>query len=178
MYLYQHKLGLMDESEVQQRKESSMNMIVNRGLCKGCGDCVAVCPNAAIRLHEGKAFIDQVICSSCQACAEECPTGAIQLITTVSPAMIAKPQTIEVLQPQTAMESSPKQPNWSGTLLSLVSQHLLPRMADVLAEFLERRLSPPVLARASTATNPIGNRLHQRRRQRRGRYSKNPTESE
>jgi Fe-S-cluster-containing hydrogenase component 2 len=149
-----------------------MNMMVNQELCKGCGDCVAVCPNEAIRLNEGKALIDQTQCTSCQACAEVCPTGALQLIKTVSPAMIASPHTMEILQTQTAMESSPKQPNWTGTLLSLAGQHLLPRMVDVLAAFLERRLSPPVQEQASMARNPMGNRPYQRRRQCRGRYSK------
>ena len=37
------------------------------------------CPNRAISLSNGKAFIDQEICSSCQICAEVCPTGALQI---------------------------------------------------------------------------------------------------
>lgn len=149
-----------------------MTMIVKSELCTGCGACVNACPNGAIRLNGSKAFIDQEICSSCQICVEVCPTGALQLSRTVSPANIEKPRTIEVLQPRVAMESPPKQPNWSGTILSFVGQHLLPRLVDVLAAFLERRLSLPVQERTSMTINPVGNRPYQRRRQRRGRNSK------
>jgi len=149
-----------------------MTMIVNRALCKGCGDCVEVCPNKAILLKEGKAFIDQAKCSSCQVCADVCPTGALQLERRVTPAIVEKPGVIEILRSQTALESSPKQSSWGGTVLSLVAQHFLLRMADVLATFLERRISTPVQERTMMTVNPVENRPYQRRRQRRGRYSK------
>lgn len=149
-----------------------MTMIVNRELCKGCGDCVEVCPNKAIRLSEGKAVIDQAKCSTCQICAEVCPTGALQLERRVTPAILEKPGVTEILHPQTAMESSPKQSNWGVTILSLVGQHLLPRMADVLVAFLEWRFSSSVQERTMMTVNPVGNRPYQRRRQRRGRFSK------
>jgi NAD-dependent dihydropyrimidine dehydrogenase PreA subunit len=146
-----------------------MTMRVIRELCKGCGDCVAACPNQAIRLSDGKAFIDQEICSSCQICAEVCPTGALQL-TTVSPVVTEKTSTMEVLQPQTAIGVTHKQPNWGVTILSAVGQQLLPRLVDVLAAYLERRLSGPVQERNSITINPVRNHLYQRRRQRHGRY--------
>ena len=147
-----------------------MIMMVNRELCKGCGDCVAACPNEAIRLSDGKAFIDQEKCSSCQICAEVCPTGALQ-IATISPAVTEKTNTMDVLQPQTAQVSTHKQPNWGVTMLSAVGQQLLPRLVDVLVAYLERRLSRPVQERNSITINPVQNHLYQRRRQRRGRYS-------
>ena len=149
-----------------------MMMIVDRELCTGCGACMDVCPSGAILMNEGKAFINQAECTCCQVCAEACRTGALQLARTVSPATVEKPVAIKVFHPQAAMESSPQQSNWGVTILSLVGQHLLPRMVDVLAAFLERRLSPPVLEKASMARNPMGNRPYQRRRQCRGRYSK------
>lgn len=149
-----------------------MTMIVNRELCIGCGACVNACPNGAIFMVEGKAFINQAECTSCQVCADACRTGALQLARKVSPAIVEKPGAIKVLHPQTAMESSPKQSNWGVTILSLVGQHFLPRMVDVLATLLERRFSPPAEECTRMTINPVGNRPYQRRRQRRGRYSK------
>lgn len=149
-----------------------MTMIVVRELCTGCGACMDVCPNGAILMDGGKALINQAECTSCQVCAEACRTGALQLAETVSPAIVEKPGAIKVLHPQTAIESSPKQSNLGVTILLLVGQQLLPRMVDVLAAFLERRFSPPVQERTMLTNNPVGNRPYQRRRQRRGRYSK------
>lgn len=56
--------------------------------CLGCGTCVWVCPEAAIRMREnshpgknknsrGVASIDMDWCKGCAACAVECPKGAI-----------------------------------------------------------------------------------------------------
>jgi len=149
-----------------------MMMIVDRELCTGCGACMDVCPSGAILMNGGKAFINQAECTCCQVCAEACRTGALQLARTVSPATVEKPVAIKVFHPQAAMESSPQQSNWGVTILSLVGQHLLPRMVDVLAAFLERRFSPPAQERTLMTMNPVENRPYQRRRQRRGRYSK------
>jgi len=149
-----------------------MKMIVNQKLCTGCGICVGACPNNAILLKEGKALVDQAKCSSCQMCAEVCATGALQFTRTFSPPVIEKPRAMEILHPQSALEPSYKQPNWSKTMLSLVGQHLLPPLVDVLAAFVERRLSPPIQERDSMNTTSIDNRPYHRRRQRRGRYSK------
>ncbi len=149
-----------------------MTMIVDRELCTGCWACMDVCPNGAIVMDESKALINQAECNSCQVCTEACRTGALQLARTASPAIVEKPVAIKVLHPQTAIKSSPKQANWGVTILSLVGQHLLPRMVDVLAGFLEQRFSPPVQERTMMTINPVGNRPYKKRRQRRGRYSK------
>jgi uncharacterized protein (DUF362 family)/Pyruvate/2-oxoacid:ferredoxin oxidoreductase delta subunit len=45
--------------------------------CIGCGDCVSMCPAGAIRLHSGKAVIDQARCTSCLCCHEACVAGAV-----------------------------------------------------------------------------------------------------
>ncbi len=47
-------------------------------LCMGCGLCVAQCPQDAIGLAFGKAWINQGRCTSCSTCIEVCPQGAIR----------------------------------------------------------------------------------------------------
>jgi len=47
--------------------------------CTGCGACVGVCPQRAIRLQDGVAVIDQVFCRECGDCAEVCPEGAVRV---------------------------------------------------------------------------------------------------
>ena len=50
------------------------------GLCIGCGVCVSVCPQGAVRLVDGErahALVDQASCRGCGICAAECPSGAM-----------------------------------------------------------------------------------------------------
>lgn len=50
---------------------------INKKICIGCGACVAVCPNGAIELKDGKAEINQKKCKKCYVCIEICPVKAI-----------------------------------------------------------------------------------------------------
>lgn len=53
-------------------------MKVQKEKCKGCGECVEVCPVSAICLdNEQKATINQDICLGCGCCASCCKNGAI-----------------------------------------------------------------------------------------------------
>jgi NAD-dependent dihydropyrimidine dehydrogenase PreA subunit len=45
--------------------------------CSGCETCVDVCPNEAISMVSGHAFIDQEECLDCGVCFDECPEEAI-----------------------------------------------------------------------------------------------------
>ncbi len=45
--------------------------------CIGCGSCAATCPQNAISLCDGKAFLDRKRCVACGACAEVCCSGAL-----------------------------------------------------------------------------------------------------
>jgi len=51
-------------------------------LCIGCGNCVKVCPEKAVRL-KGQRLIEKVslaMCTHCGQCAQACCSGALQMI--------------------------------------------------------------------------------------------------
>ena len=53
-------------------------LVVNKSLCCGCEECIAVCPVGAVALAvDGKAQIDANSCVCCGACMGECPQGVI-----------------------------------------------------------------------------------------------------
>lgn len=41
--------------------------------CTGCGECVSVCPEGAVRIADGKARTDRESCIACGTCTEVCP---------------------------------------------------------------------------------------------------------
>ncbi|HQQ49919.1 MAG TPA: 4Fe-4S binding protein [Spirochaetota bacterium] len=68
-------------------------MKVDDSLCKGCKQCVSVCPNSAISINQKTktAQIDQSLCALCGICIEECPTGALRFITETDGSNFSKP---------------------------------------------------------------------------------------
>jgi 2-oxoglutarate ferredoxin oxidoreductase subunit delta len=66
--------------------------------CKGCGLCVAVCPEKILRLSEsfnrqGQHFavcFDQGRCTACTSCAVMCPDCAIRVWRDLRAAVRAK----------------------------------------------------------------------------------------
>jgi electron transport complex protein RnfB len=53
---------------------------VDKTLCTGCGDCVAVCPTAALGLSSGLAIlVEPAVCNYCADCETICPVKAIAL---------------------------------------------------------------------------------------------------
>jgi len=61
-----------------QRREPEMGYFRDR--CQGCGTCVEVCPNQALRLtHEG-VIRHRERCVSCGKCAEACPEKVMERI--------------------------------------------------------------------------------------------------
>ena len=48
--------------------------------CLGFGDCVEICPVAAISVKDGLAVIDIDRCIGCGLCVKECPRGIIKLV--------------------------------------------------------------------------------------------------
>ena len=53
---------------------------IDSKLCRGCGDCAAICPYIEMRERSSGiacAYVDQALCLGCGACIAHCPTGAI-----------------------------------------------------------------------------------------------------
>ena len=48
-------------------------------LCTGCGDCLKVCVEEAIRLSEGAIKIDRKRCTNCGDCIDVCQIGALRI---------------------------------------------------------------------------------------------------
>ena len=48
--------------------------------CTGCGTCIQVCPEKAIRMRGRSSRTDQQLCRGAGLCAEACPSGARNLI--------------------------------------------------------------------------------------------------
>ena len=62
---------------------------VRKDLCVGCGLCRENCPQGAISVQSGKAWIDRTRCNRCGICLGICPQGAIVESVPVSQADIA-----------------------------------------------------------------------------------------
>ena len=57
--------------------------------CIGYGDCVAVCPQKAILIDRGVAFVDAASCIGCGLCAKQCPQGVIALVPETAKSVVA-----------------------------------------------------------------------------------------
>jgi len=55
-----------------------MALIIDKGLCTGCGSCVDECPFEALELHDDTAQVNDK-CTLCGACVDVCPEEAITL---------------------------------------------------------------------------------------------------
>jgi MinD superfamily P-loop ATPase len=57
---------------------------INLKKCKMCGGitqplCVEVCPDAAIRVQDGRPVVTEFLCEDCNECGCVCPDGAINI---------------------------------------------------------------------------------------------------
>ncbi len=50
---------------------------VDEKKCLACGGCISVCPQDAISMCGGRAFVMVDKCISCAICIQTCPVGAI-----------------------------------------------------------------------------------------------------
>jgi ferredoxin len=62
---------------------------VRKDLCFGCALCVESCPQQAISIVSGQAYINHSRCNQCRLCLEVCPQGAIAELAPVSEAELA-----------------------------------------------------------------------------------------
>lgn len=63
----------------KQQMHADVRPEVNIATCDGDGACERSCPTDAIKLIDGKAFIDKGKCIGCAECVALCPTGAIAI---------------------------------------------------------------------------------------------------
>jgi len=50
---------------------------VDRKKCLACGGCISVCPQDAMSMCGGRAFVTEEKCISCAICIRICPVGAV-----------------------------------------------------------------------------------------------------
>jgi len=160
-------------------------ILVNYEDCRGCGNCLDVCPFDAIHLQNDKATIDQDLCGECFVCVEACPQGAI-IVADKEPLpdkVIMVPEAVpdEVIPAQTQVVSQPQRSivfPAIGSMLLWTGREILPRIADVALNYLDQRLSnadqdanhPNSQMRSQRASTPGGGRnrgVRQRRNRRR-----------
>lgn len=146
-----------------------MEIIVNDNLCRGCGVCIGACPYNAISLHEDKVIIDQTKCNFCQACIELCPTGALRLSKGEEITVLSEQNPIAVLQESEPQNLTQQKSNWGVVALTLFGQHVLPKMMDLVAGYLEQKSASTSERRDAYSDAKSFNDSNRRRRQRRGR---------
>lgn len=123
-------------------------ILINYEDCKGCGNCLEICPFDAIHLQNEKATIDQDLCEECYACVEDCPQGAI-IVAEGEPLpekiiMVAEPVPDKVVPAQTQIESQPHRSivfPAIGSILVWTGREVLPRIANIALNYLDQRLS-------------------------------------
>ncbi len=69
----------IDQEELIKIGGNRKKLKVSR-FCKGCGTCVEVCPNHALSIKNGKAFVDYNSCLTCGYCVPHCPLFALRIV--------------------------------------------------------------------------------------------------
>jgi ferredoxin len=106
---------------------------VNQADCSGCGECVEVCPQEAIRLVAGHIEIDQTRCNDCGLCIDACLNGALKhdQLMVVQPAEII-PAGVGRTQRGGALSTV-------GSALAYIGAEILPWALPVVIDILEQR---------------------------------------
>lgn len=83
---YRHNVGSDEFSQIEECPDESFCRRANHqvsqtyqidpSLCIRCGECMKVCPTAAITLD--RPTIDKMRCAACGACVGVCPAGAVK----------------------------------------------------------------------------------------------------
>ncbi len=61
---------------IGKKEQHSARFVVDKAKCEGCGKCVVVCPEGAIKLVDKKALISEKMCIGCGECMAVCPVKA------------------------------------------------------------------------------------------------------
>ncbi len=64
----------------------TVNTIIDKDICTGCGLCVRVCPWGTISMQDGKATVTGDLSLNCGHCEAVCPVNAIR-VTSLDPAL-------------------------------------------------------------------------------------------
>jgi NAD-dependent dihydropyrimidine dehydrogenase PreA subunit len=157
-----------------------LSVQINRELCGGCGACVDVCPVEAIQLVDQRAMIVDALCTQCDDCADVCPNGAINTDSvpvgsiSISPSSAVESRPIPYYSPVALSDTvTPTRSLVSLTRTALVGfeHEIAPRLADILINALERRLTrPPTTAIAPCVTPAQGFTARGKGERRRARY--------
>lgn len=117
---------------------------VNESLCTGCGECVPLCPSAAIQVLDGLAHIDQALCQECEACVSACPSRAILVVQETEPAkqpILVQDSALVLNGAPLAVAAPPRTGLWPavGAALAFVGREIVPRVAQALLDGWDRR---------------------------------------
>ena len=63
-----------------ESQKVTLQLFFNRETCVGCGKCLQVCPEGAIKLYEGKSWTNRDVCRGAGKCAEVCPNEARHIV--------------------------------------------------------------------------------------------------
>jgi phosphoadenosine phosphosulfate reductase len=67
------------DKEALKKKRENLERIARKAvLCSGCGICTGLCKEGAIRLENGKAWIDPEACIHCMKCLSPCPAADLR----------------------------------------------------------------------------------------------------
>ena len=112
---------------------------IDVGRCTGCGECVEVCPTAAIALVDSKARIDEETCTGCQACVHACPEDAIQPVVHGELIPVGETPLPTTYQPRPLAQSA-------GAAIAVAGVGFLAKAAGALGRAVGRWLARPPIS--------------------------------
>jgi 2-oxoglutarate ferredoxin oxidoreductase subunit delta len=68
----------------QKPKDKKVRIKINRDMCKGCGICIAFCPQGVFNLNQDEKAVASHAkkCNACGMCELRCPDMAIEVVHT------------------------------------------------------------------------------------------------